>query len=194
MPYYENVSRWIKEVPRHLKTQERCEEALWVESHSLAFVPNHCKAEGLCIKAVRRDPYALNCMPDNLKMQKICNKAIPERFKTQKMCNETVEVDPWQLYDVRDYLKTQEMCDDMVQRDSYSLQFVSDWFVTQEQLETWHDDNDYCTDDELIKWYKRYEKRKAQKAKIKEELMPIAWHPSRVMDWCMPEDEKRCQK
>ena len=37
----------------------------------------------------------------------------------------------------------------------------------------------------------RYEKRKAQKAKIKEELMPIAWHPNRVMDWCMPEDENR---
>ena len=40
MPYYENVSRWIKEVPRHLKTQEMCEEALGVESRSLAFVPN----------------------------------------------------------------------------------------------------------------------------------------------------------
>ena len=24
----------------------------------------------------------------------------------------------------------------------------------------------------------------------KEELMPIAWHPGRVMDWCMTEDEK----
>ena len=110
------------------------------------------------------------------------------------MCNETVEVNPWQLYDVLDYLKTQQICDDMVQGDSYSLQFVPDWFVTQEQLETWDDDNDYCNDDELIKWYRRYEKRKAQKVKIKEELMPIAWHPNRVMDWCMPEDEKRRRK
>ena len=36
-----------------------------------------------------------------------------------------------------------------------------------------------------------YQKRKAQKAKIKEELLPIAWHPNHVMDWGMPEDEQR---
>ena len=69
------------------------------------------------------------------------------------MCNEAVEVNPWQLYDVPDFLKTEEMCDDVVRRDSYLLQFVSDWFVTQEQLERWHDDDDCCTDDELIEWY-----------------------------------------
>ena len=28
-------------------------------------------------------------------------------------------------------------------------------------------------------------------AKIKEELMPIAWHPLRWWDWCVPEDEKK---
>ena len=31
----------------------------------------------------------------------------------------------------------------------------------------------------IIEWYEDYHKRKAQKASIKEELMPIAWHPSR---------------
>ena len=77
---------------------------------------------------------------------------------------------------------------------THILQFVPDWFVIQEQLEILHDDNDYFTDDELIAWYKRYEKWKAQKAKIKEDLMPIAWHPDHVMDWCMPEDEKRLWK
>ena len=86
------------------------------------------------------------------------------------------------------------MYDDVVQRDSYSLQFVPDGFVTQEQLEIWHDDVDNCTDDELIKWYKRYEKRKTQKEKRKEELMTIAWHPHRAMDSCMPEDKKKRHK
>ena len=42
----------------------------------------------------------------------------------------------------------------------------------------------------MIKWYKGYQKRKAQKAKIKEELLSTAWHPDRVIDWCMPENEK----
>ena len=61
----------------------------------------------------------------------------------------------------------------------------------------WHDDyydNDgnYLVDDEdkLFAWYNGYKKWKAQKAKIKEELLPIAWHPDRVMDWCMSEEER----
>ena len=33
-------------------------------------------------------------------------------------------------------------------------------------------------------------KRKAQKVQIKKELMPVAWHPSRWWDWCVPEDGK----
>ena len=70
MSYYENVPRWIREVPRHLKTQEMCEEAVWIEPQYLSFIPNRFKSEGLCIKAVRRNPFALGCVPDNLKMQK----------------------------------------------------------------------------------------------------------------------------
>ena len=71
----------------------------------------------------------------------------------------------------------------------FSLQFVPDWFVTQQQFDIWYD-NDYVynNDNEIIEWYKDYEKRKAQKAKIKEELLPIAWHPDRVMNWCFSEN------
>ena len=35
----------------------------------------------------------------------------------------------------------------------------------------------HCNNIWFIKWHEGYKKRKAQKAKIKEELMPIAWHP-----------------
>ena len=45
------------------------------------------------------------------------------------------------------------------------MQFVPDWFVTQEKPEIWHDDDDYCTDDEFIECYKKYENRKAKKQK-----------------------------
>ena len=110
------------------------------------------------------------------------------------MCNAGVEANPSQLYDVPDNLKMQKMCDDVVRMDSYSLLFDPDWFVTQEQLEIWHDDDEYCSDDEIIELYKVYQKRKAWKVKIKEELLPIAWHPDRVMDWCMSEDKKRWWK
>ena len=71
------------------------------------------------------------------------------------MCNDAVDVNPWQLSYVPNYFKTQKMCDDVVLRQSYFLQFVPDWFVTQEQLEIWHDENnDYCTNDAVIQWYK----------------------------------------
>ena len=53
------------------------------------------------------------------------------------------------------------------------------------------DDDDDDDEDNFFKWYDGYKKRKAQKASIKEELMPIAWHPSRYWDWCMSEDEKK---
>ena len=83
------------------------------------------------------------------------------------------------------------MCDKAVKIGPSSWEYVPDWFVTQGQVKTWHDDDDYCNDNELIKWYDGYKKRKAQKAQIKEELQPIAWHPYSVMDWCVFENEKK---
>ena len=80
------------------------------------------------------------------------------------------------------------MCNKAVRDDPSSLQFVPDWFVTQEQLDIWDDDNYWYHDDDTIERYKDYKKRKAQKAKIKGELLPIAWHPDRVMNWCLPGD------
>ena len=53
----------------------------------------------------------------------------------------------------------------------------------------WDDDDD--DEDKFFEWYNGYKKREAQKAQIKKELMPIAWHPSRRWDWYMPEDEKK---
>ena len=103
------------------------------------------------------------------------------------MCGKTVKDEPQTLELDPDHFK---MCDKAVKGDPYSLQFVPDWFVTHQQVKIWHDNDDY-DDDEIIKWYNGYQKSEAQKAKIKEELMPITWHPSRWWDWCIPEDEKK---
>ena len=53
----------------------------------------------------------------------------------------------------------------------------------------WNDDDD--DEDNFFFCYDGYKKRKAQKAKVKKELMPTAWHPSRYWVWCVPEDEKQ---
>ena len=71
------------------------------------------------------------------------------------------------------------------------MQLVPDWFLTQQQIDIWYDGDCVYNDNEMIKWYDGYKKRKTQKVSIKEELLPIAWHPSRWWDLCVIEDEKR---
>ena len=131
----------------------------------------------MCLGAVRRESYTLGYVPDHL--------------KTQGMCDKAVVRNPWLLTYVPDPFKTQKICDKAVRDYLFSLQFVPDWFVTREQIDKWYDDDYVYNDNEMIEWYDGYKKRKAQKALTKEELMPIAWHPDRMMNWCMSEDEKR---
>ena len=119
----------------------------------------------MCERFIEKDLWAL--------------RLIPGHFKTQEMCIKAVEVDSWQLDDVSDNFKKQEMCERAVKKYLRALEFVPDWFVAQEQVKLRHDYDDYHNDNYLIKWYEGYQKRKAQKAQIKKELMPIAWHPSR---------------
>ena len=64
------------------------------------------------------------------------------------MWNEAVQRDPWMLEHIPDPFVTQKMCSEAVKKSP-----------------------------EVLRWYKGYEQRKTQKAKIKEELMPVAWHP-----------------
>ena len=72
------------------------------------------------------------------------------------------------------------MCDKAVEVGPFFLLYVPNWLVTQQQVKLWHDDDDFYDDDnELVEWYDGRQKRKAQKAQLKKELMLIAWHPSR---------------
>ena len=83
------------------------------------------------------------------------------------------------------------MCEKAAKKYLQLLNYIPDWSVTHQQLDIWFDDDDYCNDSEITEWYEGYQKRKVQKTKIKEELLPITWHPNHVMDWYMSEDEKR---
>ena len=84
-------------------------------------------------------------------------------------------VDPSSLQFHPDHFKTREMCDKAFEKDPLSLQFFPDWFVRPQQVNLWYDDYFYDNGyDEVLGWHKGYQKRKAQKAKIKEELLPIA--------------------
>ena len=47
-------------------------------------------------------------------------------------------------------LKTRGMCIKAVEKYLWLLKYVPDYFVTHEQIKIWHDNDDYCNDDELI--------------------------------------------
>ena len=174
---YENISRWNRETPEHLKTLGMCNEAVAQSSYALKYVPDYLKSPEMCKEVVCNNPAVLFLVPDH--------------FKTQDMYNEALEVDPWSLYDIPDYLKTQKMCNEVVKDDPSSLQFVPDSFVSQQQLDVWYDDDYWYHEDDITEWYEGYKKQKAEKAKIKEGLLHIALRPYHVMDWCMSEDYKR---
>ena len=145
------------------------EAGLWVLKH----IPDHLKTQKICDDAVRRIPFYLEYVPDHL--------------KTHEMCDRVVDIKPWLLKFVADHLKTRRMCDKAVREDAFSLQYIPDWFVVAQEM--WYEVFD--DDDKLTEWYESYQKRMAQKASIKVELAPFAWHPSRWWDWCVPEDEKK---
>ena len=167
----ESVPRWLREIPEHLKTPEMCTEVVAQFPYVLWYVPDYQK---MCDDAVHNNPAVFFLVPDH--------------FKPEDMCIKAIEVDPWSLRDIPDNLKKQEMCDKAIKDDPSSLQFLPDWFVTQEQLNIQFDDDYWYHDDEIIEWYKGYKKRQEQKAKIEEELLPIAWHLDRVMNWCVSKD------
>ena len=146
----------------------------------------------MCNKAVDKDPEMLMCVPDHLKTHEMCDKAVaenpylfkyvPDKFKTPEMCDKAVDTDPKILRCVPDKFKTREMCDKLIDKYPGVFRYVPDCFITLEMI---------INGTEFREWFNGYKERKAQKSQIKDELMPIAWYPSRAVDWCFDEEEKK---
>ena len=66
------------------------------------------------------------------------------------MCREAVSREPCSLAFVLDHFKNREMCEKAFKKYLWLLKYVPDWFVTHQQLKTWHDNNDYCNDDDMM--------------------------------------------
>ena len=73
---FANVPCRIREILRHLKTQEMCNEAVDIKSLSLGFVPDHLKTQEMCNEAVKVNPYTLRYVPDQYKTQAMCDNAM----------------------------------------------------------------------------------------------------------------------
>ena len=75
-PPHENVPRWIREIPEHLKTPEMCDKAVAGFLYALRYAPDHLKTEEICSQATGNNPYLLKYIPDRLKTEKMYDKAI----------------------------------------------------------------------------------------------------------------------
>ena len=104
---------------------------------------------------------------------------------TQELCDKAFDRSHSSFVYIPDCFKTQEMCSDKFNDD------IPDWFITLEMIEIVSRPCCARCDFEFDEWFNGYKERKAQKAQIRDEVMPIAWHPDRVIDWCFDEEEKR---
>ena len=177
--------------------QEECNRELVRKPRSLEFIPDIFKTQEMCNKAVKTHSCILRFVPFHFWTNRMINRAIEkymcpmimsDYLNTQEKCERVVENSPCTLRFVPGHFNTQEMCDRAVRDEPSSLQYVPDCFVTREQIQMWYDKSEYC--DNFFKEYNGHKKRKAQKAKIKEEFLPNTWYPNGVMDWFMSEDEK----
>ena len=78
MFYYENVPRWMREIPRHLKTQEMYEEAVWIKPHSLVLVPDFLRQKAYALQQLEEILTHLIACPITDRHKKICNEAMPK--------------------------------------------------------------------------------------------------------------------
>ena len=144
---------------------DMCKRAVEDMPWLLEFISDQFKTEEMCFEAVEEDPEVL--------------EHIPEKFKTEVMCIKAVEGDPDALEYVPDKFKTKEMCFETVEEESESLVFVPDWFFYENMVT-----------ESTMDLLESFHERKAHKENIKEELAPVAWHPSRAWDWCFDEKQK----
>ena len=82
---------------------------------------------------------------------------------------------------VPDRLKTQEMCEKVVEKYLWLLKYVPDWFLTHQQIKIWHDNDGYCNDDELIKWWNGYQKTQGPESKNKRRTFTRYLAPIKVV-------------
>ena len=80
---------------------------------------------------------------------------------------------------VPEQFKSEKMCDQAFGENPCNFTYIPDYFITEEM----------CRTVGKVE-FDAYKKRKEQNALIREGVLPIVWHPDRVIDWCFDEEEK----
>ena len=176
----------LSELPQKLWITENYQRPLI----SREYLNRSYQADMLSLSCYFR-PVLLRIEYFEFKTEEMCVKAIdsPDKFKTQELCNKAFDRSHSSFMYIPDCFKTQEMCSDKF-HFSDEVDDIPDWFITLEMIAIVSRPCCARCDFEFDEWFNAYKERKAQKAQIRDELMPIAWHPDRVIDWCFDEEEK----
>ena len=151
----------------------------------------------MCDRVVSEDPFFILYCPDKYIDQKVCDEAvddslatlklIPDWFVTSKMIKKlftALYADENILYFDEDFDNVAFNCNGMgildIDLNNINLDNTID-----------KDDPDTIILIRLLACHIKFEKSKALKKIISEELMPVAWHSKKWLNFCMSENEKK---
>ena len=188
----------MKYVPDQYNTQEMCDKAVDDHSVALEFVPDRYKSREMCDKIISENPFMLKYCPDKYITQKMCDEAVddflptlnfvPNCFVTSKMIKKlftALYADESILYFDEDFGNVVFNCNEM---GILNIDFNC---INLDDSNFEEDDPDTIIHIRHLSWHIKFEKRKALKKELSEELMPVEWHPNRWWNWCMSEDGKK---
>ena len=152
----------------------------------------------MCNSITSDDLFSIKCVPNCYKTQQMWDKAVddclaalkfvPDGFVASKM----IKILFTSLYADQNIL--------FFNQDSSNVVFIFNEmgvlnidlnYINIDDAVSGEDDADTIILIRLLAWHVKFEKGEELKKELNEELMPVAWHPSRWWDWCMSEDEKK---
>ena len=148
----------------------------------------------MCDKIISDNPFLSRYVPDQYKTQQLCDKTVddclvalkfvPDWFVTSKIIKKlftALHAHENILYLNEDSSNVVFSCNEMV---SLNLDLNC---INLDANNFDEDDYDTIISVRLLAWHAKFEKCKALKKDISEELVPVVWHPNRL--WIGP-----CQK
>ena len=161
-------------IPDRYKTQEMCDRVVSEDLCWVVYCPEKYKTQRMCDEAV----------DDSLSALKI----IPYWFVTSKMTKKlftALHADDNRFYFNEDSGNIVFSCNEMGILSTYLHNInIDDTNFNENGPET-------IVRIRLLAWHIKFEKRKALKKELNEEIMPIPWHSKRWQNFCMSEDEKK---
>ena len=113
---------------------------------------------------------------------------VPDWFVTNKMIKKFYNA----LFPHDDILFSNKDSDNVTfSSDEMGINSVNRKNINLDDGTLYEDDHKNIILVRMLTWHSRLKQHEAFKKEISKELMPAAWHPTRLWDCCMPKDKKK---